>query len=170
MNEKGAFFRPRLRDQNSSQVNNRLHREGSTCVPDPNSSTIVTIRREIITVRGQSYVWRLPKYWSLTPSPTGECVPPRLWCGRRTHSLGGEGGRRQTQLCTLHMYVLCVTTILIICCYWCSAAMGKLPIPLAGHCVVTVTWNGRNAALGISSVYLIKLNFRRSSAIKTESF
>ncbi len=34
---------------------------------------------------------------------------PRLWCGGRTHSLGGEGvggqyfGRRQTQLWTLHM-------------------------------------------------------------------
>jgi hypothetical protein len=47
------------------------------------------------------------------PSPPGECVPPRLWCGGRTHSLGGEGvggqyfGRRQTQLCTLHMKVLC---------------------------------------------------------------
>jgi hypothetical protein len=40
--------------------------------------------------------------------------------------------------------------------------MGKLPIPLAGHCVVTVTWNGRNAALGISSV-LYQVEFRRSS-------
>jgi hypothetical protein len=49
----------------------------------------------------------------LTPrplTPPSECVPPlRLWCGGRTHSLGGEGveghylGRRQTQLCTLHM-------------------------------------------------------------------
>jgi hypothetical protein len=33
--------------------------------------------------------------------------PPRLWCGGRTHSLGGEGvgvqyfGRCQTQICTL---------------------------------------------------------------------
>jgi hypothetical protein len=25
------------------------------------------------------------------PSSLGECVPPRLWCGGRTHSLGGEG-------------------------------------------------------------------------------
>jgi hypothetical protein len=25
------------------------------------------------------------------PSPPGECVPPRLWCGGRTHSQGGEG-------------------------------------------------------------------------------
>ncbi len=48
--------------------------------------------REII--RGQSNVWRLPKYWPPTPSPPGG----------RTHSLGREGvggqyfGRRQTQL------------------------------------------------------------------------
>ncbi len=40
----------------------------------------------------------------------------RLWCWGRTHSLGGEGGggqyfgRRQTQLCTLRMQVLCVFT------------------------------------------------------------
>jgi hypothetical protein len=29
----------------------------------------------------------------LPPSPPGECipVPPRLWCGGRTHSPGGEG-------------------------------------------------------------------------------
>jgi hypothetical protein len=33
-------------------------------------------RREIITVRGQSYVFRIP----------------RLCCGGRTHSPGGEGG------------------------------------------------------------------------------
>ncbi len=26
------------------------------------------------------------------PSLPGECVTPRLWCGGRTHSLGGEGG------------------------------------------------------------------------------
>jgi hypothetical protein len=48
-----------------------------------------------------------------TPSLPGECVgtppPPRLWYGGRTHSLVGEEGggqyfgRRQTQLCTLHM-------------------------------------------------------------------
>ncbi len=43
-------------------------------------------RREIITVRGQSYVSRLPKYcpppltpwrvYCVPPSPPGECVPP----------------------------------------------------------------------------------------------
>ncbi len=27
-----------------------------------------------------------------TPSPPGECVPHRLWCGGRTHSLGLKGG------------------------------------------------------------------------------
>ncbi len=26
-----------------------------------------------------------------SPKPLPECVPPRLWCGGRTHSLGGEG-------------------------------------------------------------------------------
>jgi hypothetical protein len=26
-----------------------------------------------------------------TPSPPSECVPPRLWCGGRTHSLSVEG-------------------------------------------------------------------------------
>ncbi len=34
------------------------------------------------TVRGQSNVWRLPKYWLPTPSPPpGECVPPPLMRG-----------------------------------------------------------------------------------------
>ncbi len=37
-------------------------------------------RREII-VRGQSYGWRLPKYWPPTPSPPGECVPPAYGAG-----------------------------------------------------------------------------------------
>ncbi len=49
-------------------------------------------RKEIITVRGQSNVWCFPKYWPPTPSPPGECVPLRLWCGGRTHLLVGEGG------------------------------------------------------------------------------
>jgi hypothetical protein len=40
--------------------------------------------------------------------PASVYPPPRLWCGGRTHSLGGEGvggqefGRRQTLLCTLY--------------------------------------------------------------------
>ncbi len=37
------------------------------------------------TVRGQSNVWCLPKYWPPTPSPPGECVPP-------LPSFGAEGG------------------------------------------------------------------------------
>jgi hypothetical protein len=44
-------------------------------------------RREIITVRGQSYVSRLPKYWS----PTRRVCTPRLCWGGRTHSPGEEG-------------------------------------------------------------------------------
>jgi hypothetical protein len=54
-----------------------------------------------------------------TPSPPGECVPPppRLWCGGRTHSLGGQGkgghyfGRRRTLFCTLYIckyFVACL--------------------------------------------------------------
>jgi hypothetical protein len=82
-------------------------------------------------------------------------IDPHRPVVRGEDTLAGWRVRGGWSICTLHMYVLCVT-ILIISCYWCSAAMGKLPIPLAGHCVVTVTWNGRNAALGISSVYLIK--------------
>ncbi len=48
----------------------------------------------------------------LTPTARRVCTP-RLWCGGWTHLLGGEGvggqyfGRRQTQLCDLHMKVLC---------------------------------------------------------------
>jgi hypothetical protein len=47
------------------------------------------------------------------PHRPASVYPPRLWCGGKTHSLGGEGvggqyfGRRQTLLCTLHMLVLC---------------------------------------------------------------
>ncbi len=61
-------------------------------------------------MRGQSSVWRLPKYWPPTPLPPGECVPPSLWCRGRTHSLGGEGvggqhfRRRQTLLCYICKY------------------------------------------------------------------
>jgi hypothetical protein len=49
-------------------------------------------------------------FQNIDPPPPGECVPPRLRCGGRTHSLGGDGGeyfgRCQTLLSrTLHMYV-----------------------------------------------------------------
>ncbi len=50
---------------------------------------IVQCRREIITVRGQSYVLRLPKYWPPTPLSSRRVCTPRLCCGGRT------------QLCTL---------------------------------------------------------------------
>ena len=49
-------------------------------------------RREIITVRGPSYVLRLPKYWPPTPLSARRLCTPRLCCGGRTHSPGGEGG------------------------------------------------------------------------------
>ncbi len=53
--------------------------------PEPKSATRRNCynplsRREVITVRGQSYVLRLAN------------VYPRLCCGGRTHSPGGEGG------------------------------------------------------------------------------
>jgi hypothetical protein len=31
-------------------------------------------------------------FQNIDPSPPGECVPSRFWCGERTHSLDGEGG------------------------------------------------------------------------------
>ncbi len=48
-------------------------------------------RREIIA-RGQSYGWRLPKYWLPTPLSARRVCTPRLLVRGRTHSLGGEGG------------------------------------------------------------------------------
>ncbi len=48
-----------------------------------------SFRREIITVRGQSYVSRLPKYWPPPPSPPSEWV---LTKAGGTNSPGGEGG------------------------------------------------------------------------------
>jgi hypothetical protein len=49
-----------------------------------------------------------------TPHPltARQVCTPHLWCGGRSHSLGGEGvggqyfGRRQTLLCTLHKYLV----------------------------------------------------------------
>ncbi len=52
-------------------------------------------RREIVTVRGQSYVSRLPKYWPPTPSPPGECVP-RDFVGGGGEVGGQYFGRRET--------------------------------------------------------------------------
>ncbi len=38
-----------------------------------------------------NFAWICSKDSPPTPSLPGECVPPRLWCRGRTHSLGGEG-------------------------------------------------------------------------------
>ncbi len=46
----------------------------------------------IITVRRQSYVFRLPKYWPPTPLSARRVCNPSLCCGGRTHSPGEEGG------------------------------------------------------------------------------
>ncbi len=48
-------------------------------------------RREIISVRGQSYVSRLPKYDPPPPSPPGESVPPAFVGG------GGGGGNNNRE-------------------------------------------------------------------------
>ncbi len=65
-------------------------------------------RREIITVRGQSYVLRLPKYWPPTPLTARRVCNPRLCCGGEDTLAGWRGGVggnyfgiRKTQLCTL---------------------------------------------------------------------
>jgi hypothetical protein len=47
-------------------------------------------RREIITVRGQSYVSHLPNIDPPSPSPPGECVPPAFFAGG-----GHTPGRRE---------------------------------------------------------------------------
>ncbi len=64
--------------------------------------------------RVQSSVWRLPKYWPPTPSPTSECVllPPHQKRGVHTHrAVRGWGGgqyfgRRQTLDWPLTVYSL----------------------------------------------------------------
>jgi hypothetical protein len=59
--------------------------------PDPVPASVRLSCREII-VRGQSYGWRLPKYWTPIPRTARRVCTLRRWCGGRTHSLGGEGG------------------------------------------------------------------------------
>jgi len=69
-------------------------------------------RREIITVRGQSYVSRLPKDWPPTPlSARRVCPPPPTKAGG-THSPGREEGvggqyfgRRETKDCPLSVII-----------------------------------------------------------------
>ncbi len=59
-------------------------------------------RREIITVRGQSYVSRLPKYWPPTPLSTRRDCPPSptkagVHTRRAERGVGGQYfGRRET--------------------------------------------------------------------------
>jgi hypothetical protein len=76
------------------------------------------------TVRGQTNAWRLPKYWPPPPHrPASVSPPPRLWCGGRTYSLGGEEvgcqyfGRCQTLLCLYSTYV---STLWLLCCPYCQ--------------------------------------------------
>ncbi len=67
--------------------------------PGPPPPPVAPARREIITVRGQSYVSRLPKYWPL-PRPLSTLrvcthTPQQRWgvyTVQCTHSPGGEGG------------------------------------------------------------------------------
>ncbi len=50
-------------------------------------------RRESITVRGQSYVSRLPKYWPLTPPPlSARRVCPSPWTKAGGYTLAGRSG------------------------------------------------------------------------------
>jgi hypothetical protein len=51
-------------------------------------------RREIITVRGQSYFSRLPKSKILTPFPLSarRVYAPRLFCGGEDRLAGRRGG------------------------------------------------------------------------------
>ncbi len=73
-------------------------------------SSVVFTRWEII-VRGQSYGWRLPKYWPhALPPHRPPLVRGEDTLARRRGGGGQYFGRRQTQLCTLRMQVLCVFT------------------------------------------------------------
>jgi hypothetical protein len=78
-------------------------------------SISVVISQRDYTVRSQSYVWRLPKYWP------GECVPPPLVRGEDTctrwveKGVGGQYfGRRET--CETHtaLYSTYVSTLSVI--------------------------------------------------------
>ncbi len=48
------------------------------------------------------------------PPPPGECVPSRLWCGGRTHSLGGEGWGFNISEDARHSYVLYICKYLVL--------------------------------------------------------
>ncbi len=49
------------------------------------------ILRDIVTVRGQSYFSRLPKYWPPIPLSARRVCPPPATKAEGTHSPGGEG-------------------------------------------------------------------------------
>ncbi len=92
-----------------------------------NLPSVSLMRREIITVRGQSYASRLPKYWPPTPlSARRVCTvyPTPLFGGRR-HSPGGEGGGGsilwKTRGIGLPSYSNNIST------HWCHAS-GRQPV------------------------------------------
>ncbi len=75
----------------------------TTALPSPQTTYICRV---------QSCIWRLPKYWTPTPSPPSECVLPQHQRCRGVHTRGGEGvgkqyfGRRQTLDCPLTVWSL----------------------------------------------------------------
>ncbi len=86
-----------MRQEYTIRNQNRKGQHLLRCFPSQATEVHVfldpSIRRDL-TVRGQSYVWRLPKYWLPTPSPPGECVPSPLVRGEDTLAgwKGGWGG------------------------------------------------------------------------------
>jgi len=102
-NEMIFVFSPRRSWTNFSSVGTRRTPPG--CATIDFIERYRMILKEIITVRGQSYVLHLLKYWPPIPFSARRVCTPRLCCGGRTHSPGGEGGQyfgiRKTQLCTL---------------------------------------------------------------------
>ncbi len=84
--------RPRTPTSRSTSASSaKLRTSTSRWTPWPVDPGILP-RSEIITVRGQSYVLRLLKYWPPPPSPPGECVPPPLLRGEDTLPGGEVGG------------------------------------------------------------------------------
>ncbi len=102
--------------------------------------------REIINVRGQSYVLRLPKYWPTAPTPLTArrvcSVPPAFVAGgghtrRVKREVGGQNfGRRKIQLCTLpisnplwsavYKYRGCIPPLRLRCCMSCRVYLSTL--------------------------------------------
>ncbi len=63
------------------------------------------------TVRGQSNVCCLPKCW---PPHRPASVYPRVWCGGRTHSLGGEGWGVNSSEDAKHCSVLYISKYFVV--------------------------------------------------------